>query len=337
MTKGPAAVLGVLSWALVATATTAPVAYADVNKVMITVGFSPGGGNDLYARLLARHLKKHLPGEASVLVRNLPGSGSLKAVQSLQVESRDEVNVVTFNYGLITESQVNPDRIKLRFTDVAWVGSMTSVLPLCFAWHTTGVKTWADVMKRSRFALGAPAIGSSNYIYGAILKNILKGPVQIVTGYAGSSQERIAIERGELDGGCGALSSLPPHWIEQKSIMPLLTFSADDPDLLKAGIKVPFIRDMVTTAEDKQLLDMFIRPAILGRPFIMSTKVDPRDRATLRAAFDATMKDPDLLADAKKLGLPTEPISGTAAQKMIEGLYAIPQAVVERARDILQQ
>ena len=157
-----------------------------------------------------------------------------------------------------------------------------------------------------------------------------------MTGYAGSAQERIAIERGELDGGCGALSSLPAHWIEQKLIVPLLTFSPDDPDLAKAGIKVPFVRDMVSAPEDKQLLDMFIRPAILGRPFIVSTTVDPKDRAILRAAFDATMKDTDMLADAKKLGLPVEPISGDAAQKMVEEIYAIPQSVVDRAREILQ-
>jgi tripartite-type tricarboxylate transporter receptor subunit TctC len=303
---------------------------------MITVGFSPGGGNDLYARLLARYLKKHLPGDASVLVRNLPGSGSLKAVQSLQLETRDEINVVTFNYGLITESQVKPERIKLKLSEAGWIGSMTSVLPLCFAWHTTGVKTWADVMKRPRFAVGAPAIGSSNYIYGAILKNILKGPVQIVTGYSGSSQERIAIERGELDGGCGALSSLPPHWVEQKLIVPLLTFSPDDPDLAKAGIKVPFIQEMVSAKEDKQLLDMPIRPANVGRPFIVAASVDPKVRATLRAAFDATMKDPEMLADAKKMGLPIKPVSGVTAQKMVEEIYEIPQSVVDKAREILQ-
>jgi tripartite-type tricarboxylate transporter receptor subunit TctC len=335
MKGNPAAVAGVFLSALVCTATPAPV-HADVTRVMITVGFSPGGGNDLYARLLSRHLKQHLPGDASVLVRNLPGSGSLKAVQSLQIDSRDEVKVVTFNYGLITESQVNPEHIKLKFTDVAWIGSMTSVLPLCFAWHTTGVKSWADVTKKSRFAVGAPAIGSSNYIYGAILKNVLKGPIQIVTGYAGSSQERIAIERGELDGGCGALSSLPAHWIEQKLIVPLLTFSPDDPDLAKAGIKVPFVRDMVSAPDDKQLLDMFIRPAILGRPFIVSTRIEPKDQAILRAAFDATMRDPDLLAEARKLRLPIAPISGDAAQKMIAELYAIRPSIVDRARDILR-
>jgi len=335
MMRKTAALIGALL-SVMGAAIVGPVAYADFSKVVITVGFSPGGGNDLYARLLARHLKKHLTGDASVLVRNLPGSGSLKAVQSLQVESRDEVNIVTFNYGLITESQVKPDRIKLRFTDMAWVGSMTTVLPLCFAWHTTGVRNWTDVMKQPRFTVGAPAIGSSNYIYGAILKNILKGPVQIVTGYAGSSQERIAIERGELDGGCGALSSLPPHWTEQKSIVPLLTFSPDDPDLVRAGIRVPFVRDMVSAQEDKQLLDMFIRPAILGRPFIASAKTDPKEQAVLRAAFDATIKDPDLLADAKKLGMPIEPISGDAAQRMVEELYTIPQSVVDKARDILQ-
>jgi len=333
--RKPAALIGALL-PVMAASTAGPPAHAEVTKVVITVGFSPGGGNDLYARLLARHIKKHLPSDAPVIVRNLPGSGSLKAVQSLQVESRDEINIVTFNYGLITESQVKPDRIKLKFTDMTWVGSMTTVLPLCFAWHTRGVRNWADVMKQPGLTVGAPAIGSSNYIYGAILKNVLKGPVQIVTGYAGSSQERIAIERGELDGGCGALSSLPPHWIEQKSIVPLLTFSPDDPDLIKAGIRVPFIRDMVSTQEDKQLLDMFIRPAILGRPFIVSATLDPRDRAPLRAAFDAAMKDPDLLADAKKLGLPIEPISGDVAQEMVEELYTIPQAVVDRARDILQ-
>ena len=104
--RRPAALVGVLLSAVVAAASVGPAAHADVNKVVITVGFSPGGGNDLYARLLSRHFKKHLPGDASVLVRNLPGSGSLKAVQSLQIESRDEINIVTFNYGLITESQV---------------------------------------------------------------------------------------------------------------------------------------------------------------------------------------------------------------------------------------
>lgn len=336
MRNRPALLISAVLSALIATTAAAPRANADVAKVMITVGFSPGGGNDVYGRLLARHLKKHLPGDASVVVRNLPGSGSLKAVQSLQLDSRDEINVVTFNYGLITESQIKPERIKLKLSDVGWIGSMTSVLPLCFAWHTTGVKSWADVLKKSRFAVGAPAVGSSNYIYGAILKNVLKGPIQIVTGYAGSADERVAIERGELDGGCGALSSLPRHWVEQKLINPLLTFSPDDPDLLKAGIKVPFVRDMVTAAEDKQLLDMLIRPAILGRPFIVSANTAPKDRAVLRTAFDATMKDPELLADAKKLGLPIEPISGDAAQKMVEEIYAIPQSVVDRAREILQ-
>jgi tripartite-type tricarboxylate transporter receptor subunit TctC len=334
--RRPAALVGAFMSTMVAATGLAATAHADINKVMITVGFSPGGGNDLYARLLSRHLKRHLPGDASVLVRNLPGSGSLKAVQSLQLESRDEINLVTFNYGLITESQVKPDRIKVKFSELEWIGSMTSVLPLCYAWRTMGVQSWADVMKKPRFAVGAPAVGSSNYIYGAILKNILKGPVQIVTGYAGSAQERIAIERGELDGGCGAISSLPPHWIEQKTIVPLLTFSPDDPEQVRAGIKVPFIKDMVSAEEDKLLLDMFIRPAILGRPFIISTNVNPKDRATLRAAFDATMKDPEMLADARKMGLPIDPISGEAAQKMVSEIYAIPPAVVDRARDILQ-
>jgi hypothetical protein len=179
-------------------------------------------------------------------------------------------------------------------------------------------------------------VGSSNYIYGAILKNVLKGPVQIVTGYSGSSQERLAIERGELDGGCGALSSLPAHWIKQKLINPLLTFSSDDPELARAGIKVPFIGTMVSAKEDKQLLEMLIRPAILGRPFITSNRIDPRDRAVLRKAFDATMKDSELLADARKIGLPIEPISGEAAQRMVAEIYEIPQSVVDRARDILQ-
>src|SRR5262249_42654563 len=108
------------------------------------------------------------------------------------------------------------------------------------------------------------------------------------------------------------------------------------PDLAKAGISVPFVSDLASTEDDKKLLDMFIRPAILGRPFITSNKIAPKDLATLRTAFDATMKDPELLAEAKQLGWPVTPISGLAAQKMVQEIYEIPQPIVDRALGILQ-
>ena len=305
------------------------------DTVSIVVGFSPGGGTDTYARLLARFLPRYLEGEPKVVVQNMPGSGSLKAVQSLATGApKGSAVIVTFNYGLITDSQINPDRIRLRLTDYHWLGSLASVPAVCFAWHAAGVRNWDDLKARKEFNVGAPAVGSSNHINAMLMKNVLHAPVKAVTGYPGSADEKVAIERGELDGGCGGWSSVPAEWISQGKIIPLVSFSATPVDGLPRA--TPFAGDLARTEKDKQLISMMIGPSAVGRPFIVAKQTSTIDVAILRAAFQNASVDPEFLTEARRMSLPINVISGADAEKIVSGIYATPDDVVAGARSIVQ-
>jgi len=299
----------------------------------IIVGFSPGGGYDAYARMLARHMSPHLPGQPSVIVQNMPGGSSLKAVQYLDINAPKDGSVMTaFNPGLITESLLNPEKIQMKFSDVAWVGSITPDLRACYAWHATGIRTWADLTKAKEFNMGAPAAGTSTYINAAILKNLFGINIRQVTGYPGSAEERLAIERGELDGGCGAWSSNPPNWIAENKINPIVKFSPGPVPNLPDS--VPFAGDLARTPEDRDLLNLLTAADAVGRPYVASKKV-PADRlAALRRAFDATTRDAQFLAEAKKLDLPVDPMGGAEAERMMTSFYDASPSLVARARGI---
>ena len=334
MTKG---IAGAIGMALLASVASAPANAQSVEfkTVNIVVGFSPGGGYDAYARVLARHYGRNLAGNPNIVVQNMAGASSLKSVQYLDGTAATDGSVMTaFNPGLITESLLDPDKIKMKFSDVAWVGSITRDYRVCYAWHATGIKTWADLMNYARFNIGAPAAGTSTYINAAVLKNLYGVKIHHVTGYPGSAEERLAVERGELDGGCGAWSSNPSDWIVNNKINPIVSFSpVPTPNLTGA---VPFAGDLLKIAEDKSLLDILIAADALGRPFIVSKKVPAARLAALRAGFDATMKDGQFLAETAKLDLIVEPINGAESEKIIAAIYAAPATLVARAKDIVK-
>jgi tripartite-type tricarboxylate transporter receptor subunit TctC len=310
---------------------------AEFKTLTMVVGSSPGGGYDVYARMLARHIGRHLAGQPSIIVQNMPGASSLKAVLYLDTGApKDEIVITAFNPGLITQSLIEPDRLRFKFTDVAWIGSITRDLRACYAWATIGVKTWDDLKSVKQFNIGAPAPGTSSYINAAILKNLFGIAVHHVTGYAGSAEQRLAIERGELDGDCGAWSSVPPDWISGNKVNPIVRFSPLPFPGLPAGI--PFARDLAPDQAAKELLDLLTAPDELGRPYVVSKRL-PSDRvAILRAAFDATMKDTEFLAEAGKLDVPvTGSISGAAAEKIVASIYAAPPALVTRARAVVDK
>lgn len=310
---------------------------ADIKTLTIVVGFSPGGGYDTYARMLARHLGRHLPGQPNIIVQNMPGASSLKAVQYLETGApKDEVVITAFNPGLLTQSLIEPNKIQLKFTNVAWLGSITRDLRACYAWGATGIKTWDDLKIVKQFNIGAPAPGTSSYIDAAILKNIFGIAIHHVTGYAGSAEQRLAIERGELDGDCGAWSSVPKDWISSNKINPFIRFSP----LPLPGLpgNVPLARDLASSQSAKEALDILSEPDELGRPYIVSQRISPDRLAVLRAAFDATMTDPQFTADAEKLDIPIiGPISGAEAQKIVGRIYAAPPDLVERVKGIVNK
>lgn len=327
-----------LAAALMTTAATGDVQAADFYKgktLTIVVGFSPGGGYDTYARLLSRHYEGHIPGKPSIIVQNMPGAGSMTAVRHLDTTApKDGTVMVAFNPGAISESLTNPKKVKFKFSDVGWVGSITRDFRVCYAWKATGIKSWDDLAKGREFILGSTGKGTGSYVNGAVLRNVFGLKVKQITGFPGSAEQRLAIERGELDGDCGSWSSISEDWIRDKKIVPLVRFSPGTTADMPKGI--PFIGEFAKTQEKKDLLNLIISPGELGRPYIVSKAV-PTDRLkTLRDAFAATMEDSGFVNEAKKLKLPVNPADGQEAEEIIAKIYKAPSALVQQAAQAIE-
>ncbi len=308
-----------------------PAEFYKGRSVNLVVGFTPGGGYDQYARVFARHFDRHIPGRPNVIVQNAPGAGSLTAVKRLDSSlPADGTNIVTFNYGLITELLTHPEKTNVNFTEYRWIGSITRDFRVCYAWHATGMKNWDDVARRQEVIFGTTGPGTSVYINGAILRNVFGLKVRQILGYPGSAETRLALERGELHADCNSWSSIPEDWIRDKKIVPFVLFTTGRaPDMPP---DLPYIGTFAKTEEQKAILDVLTAAGELGRPYIVSPKV-PADRvAALRAAFDATMADKDYLAEAAKALMPVFPIPGAEAEAITKRIYAVAPELVAKAK-----
>ena len=301
--------------------------------VTIVAGFSPGGGFDLNARLLARHLGQHIAGSPDVIVQNMPGAGTLKAVNYLDTAApRDGTVIALFNFGQIGDSRMMPERVKVDFRKFGWIGSISQDLSICYTWHGLGIRTLAELQRRPVVHMGLTGVGTSSDINQKILREIFQVHLQQVAGYPGSAEERLAIERGELDGDCGAWSSIPQEWIDAKSINPVVRSSLPVPPGFP--LDVPYAADVAPDPRARDVIRLLTASGQLGRPFIASPRVPPERIALLRRAFDATMQDPAFLADAASLRLPVTPQSGEQALRTVADIYATPDDIVQAARKV---
>lgn len=327
---GAAAIIGSLFGSPGSSQAQNPAEFYKGNKFSIVIGYSAGGGFDLYARLLSRHIGRHIPGSPAVIVQNAPGAGSLTAVRRLEGNlPKDGTTMVTFNPYLITDAMFHPEKIKVDFGSVAWIGSIMRNSTICFAWHSTGVRDWNDLLKREEFVLGATNKGTSSYTHSSLLKDLFGVNVRQILGFPGSSDKQLAMERGELDGDCGAWTSIPPEMLSEKKIYPLVRFTP----VRIAGMPedMPFAGDLAKTDEQKAILEIITAPGELGRPFIMSSAV-PADRiAAVRGAFDATVVDPAFLADAEKLQMPLSIVGASEAAEVVKRIHAFPRELVDKA------
>ncbi len=313
----------------------APAQAQEARPVNLVVGFSPGGGYDAYARLLSRHYGRHLPGAPKVIVQNMPGASSLKAVTWLNSGAPTDGTVITaFNPGLLTDSLLSVEKTRVVFTDFAWVGSISRDYRVCYAWAASGVRNIDDWRSREVVNMGSPAAGSSSYINGAILKSLLGVKVRHVLGYPGSAEERLAIERGELDGGCGAWSSNPPEWVRQRKINPIVSFTA--PPIPNLDRPVAFVRDLVKSDAERALIDVLIAPDAVGRPYIASKEIPAERLAVLRKGFDATMLDADFNAEAVKLDLTVSPLTGAQSEEQVAALYRASPQTLRAIREMVR-
>jgi tripartite-type tricarboxylate transporter receptor subunit TctC len=303
--------------------------------ITLTVGYSVGGGYDQYARLLARHFGRHLPGNPNVLVQNMPGAASLTAVHYLEASApKDGTALTLFDPGLITESFAAPQLFKLKLADFQWIGAMLRDIRICYAWGATAIRTWDDMMARKEFLIGTTAKGSNAYVNGAILRKVFHAPVRQIAGYPGSNEQRLALERGELEGNCGSWSAMPPDWVAHERFNALVRFSPKRPPDMPAS--VPYVGDLASTKEQRDLLDVLNASAELGRPLIVAKEVPPERVVALRGAFQATLADASFLADAQAQSLPLDPVAGEEAEAIVKRITAAPPELARKVKDVLE-
>src|SRR5689334_19689930 len=267
--------------------------------ISIVVGYSAGGGYDINARLISRHIGRHIPGTPAVVVVNMPGAGSLRSVEHLERHAPKDGTVINmFDYTQITNSLLTPDKVPIDFRKFKWIGSVAQDLAVCYVWHTVNAKTIADLQRLPKIHMGRTNPGTSSDTQQRILRKLFKVNVQPVAGYAGSAEAFIAVERGELEGGCMTWASLPPAWISGNKITPIMRVtSGTAPDL---PASVPSAFDLLDSDRDRKILRALSAAGEVGKPLVLQLSVPDERVEILRNAFAAMTKDPAFIADAEK-------------------------------------
>jgi tripartite-type tricarboxylate transporter receptor subunit TctC len=309
-------------------------------QVHFIIGYPAGSGYDIYARLLAAHLGRNIPGRPTVIAENMPGAGSLAAANHVYTRAARDGTVI----GAINRSvplapllqTVGDNSIHFEPLKFTWLGSMSKEFTIGFVWTASGITGFDDLRKR-QVTTGTAAVTADGFVFPNMMNRMLGTKLKIILGYPGTNDVFLAVERGELDGYFGGtLSSLLttyPGWISEGKIKVLVQIALEKAPQLP---DVPLITDVVTNDEQRQALKLVLAPQTMGRPYLAPPDI-PKDRAeALRAGFDRTMIDPAFLADAKKAGIEVSPIGGTEILALLKDLYATAPSVVAVARDALK-
>jgi tripartite-type tricarboxylate transporter receptor subunit TctC len=301
------------------------------------IGSAPGGGYGTYAMLLTRHLGKHLPGQPKVVGRNLPAAGSLVAANLLYNKSpKDGTTFGALFMGAVMEPLLG-DKTQTQFDprQFQFIGSANRETSICVAWHTSPIQSFKDMFEKEMI-IGSSGVTSSIEQYPTVLNNILGTKFKIVGGYPGSHQAALAMEKGEMQGICGiqwtSFITNFQHWIDDKKVRIIAQISSPEGDPKLNEMGVPKIWDYVKSDDDRKTLSVIFSQLDFGRPYVLPPGV-PADRVeAYRKAFDATMRDPEFLAEAAKIKLNIDPLPGAEVQKIVEQIYATPPEQVERAK-----
>jgi tripartite-type tricarboxylate transporter receptor subunit TctC len=303
--------------------------------IQVVIGYSVGGGYDLYARLLAEHMGRHIPGNPTLVPQNMPGAGSLKAANYLyEVAPKDGSVIGTFGRSMGLEPLVGADA-KYDGTKFTWLGSVTNDVSLCVSWKNSAVATWDDMMKKP-FTFGGEGSGADPDMFALTIKKLFGADLKLVRGYPGTNEITLAMERGEIDGLCGlswsTLKGRHAQWLTDKSVHLLVQAgirkSSDLPD-------VPLLTDLATDPEKAQILKFIVAGQGMARPFVAPPGIPEDRKAALRAAFDATMRDPDFLAEAKRQDIDVNPVSSGEIDAMLKAAYATPKPVIAQAAEAM--
>ena len=300
--------------------------------ITIIIGYPPAGANDVYARLVAHHLGKYIPGNPSIVARNMPGAGSLLAANHIyNVAPRDGTVLGVLVPTVPLEETLGSSAAKYKATRFPWIGRLATAPNITFIMNTSRVKTIADAFDKVAI-LSATGRSATNAIYPTVLNNVLGTKFKVVTGYEGSAAAMLAMERGEADGHSSTYDGLKNQhedWVRLKKVnivvQYLLKRHRDLPD-------VPTSAELARTPEQASILRAVSSASEIGK-FLLTTPEAPPERvAALRRAFDAMVKDPDYLAEADKLRIELDPLPGIELQKIIEEMQSLQADTIEKIK-----
>jgi tripartite-type tricarboxylate transporter receptor subunit TctC len=315
-----------------------PVAAAGVEDfykgktVSLVIGYSVGGGYDLYGRLLARHMAKYIPGHPTIVPQNMTGAGSLRAANFIySAAPKDGTVFGTFGRTIATTPLLMPGSAQFDGTKFTWLGSITNEVSTCVTWHASPVKVWKDALEKP-ITMGGEGSGADPDVYALLYKNVFGAKWKLVTGYHGTNDTVLAMERGEVDGLCGlswsTLKARHMQLFNDKKINVIVQAALKkQPEL--AG--VPLASELTKDLEQLQILKLLLASQEMARPFAAPPDIPADRRSALITAFERTMQDPEFLAEAQKLSMDVNPLSAQAMVQLLGELYATPRTVLEKA------
>jgi tripartite-type tricarboxylate transporter receptor subunit TctC len=298
--------------------------------VNLYIGFAAGGSYDYYGRLVSRYMGKHLPGEPTVVAQSMPGAGSFKAANYLYaVAPKDGTAMGIVSQTMALEEALGTPGIQYKSADFNWIGRVTNIIEITLTWQTSKAKTVQDAMVNET-PVASTGPGSPSMGYPLLLNALAGTKFKVITGYPGSTDGMLAMERGEVDGALTSWNTIKvqkQEWLQNKKINLLVQYAYErSPELPNT----PTIVELGKSAEDKQMLAFYASGGEIGRSFLATPGI-PADRVkALRAAFDATMTDPEFKNEIDKSNSEFNPLPGDKVQKLIAEMAKAPPAMIER-------
>jgi tripartite-type tricarboxylate transporter receptor subunit TctC len=332
--------IGLVAWAGVFAASNAAAQPADAffkGKVInLYIGFAPGGTYDYYSRLVARFIGRHIPGNPTIVAQSMPGAGSFQAANFLYaVAPRDGTAMGMITQNAAIEEVLRSPGVQYKAAEFNWIGRVSGILEVHFTWKTSKAKIVEDAMQHE-IPIAGTGPGSPSEGYPKLLNALAGTKFKVISGYPGSTQGMLAMERGEVDGALTSwhtLNRTRQDWLKNRDINLLIQYARDrHPDLPN----VPTILDLAKTPEARQVFAFYIGNTLLGRSIVAPPGI-PADRvASLREAFDAMLKDAEFRAELEKTQTEFDPAPGVAVQRFVEETASVPREIAERTQAILR-
>jgi len=321
-----------------APSTAAAEAVADFYRgktISMIIATAPGGDYDLRARLVSRHMGRHIPGNPTIVPRNMPGGVGIQAANYMAtVAAKDGTSLHAIMQNMSSHQALGGAGVEFDTRKFFWIGNTTNTPNTLVSWHASGIRTIKDVMTRE-LAVGAPGTATASVYYPRALNELAGTKFKIVSGYPGGNPVNLAMERGEVGGRVNSWASwkaTKPDWLREKKIFVLVQMGLKrHPELAD----IPTIIELARTEEGKAIMMFLSADVPISRAYVTTPGVPPERVSALRRAFDATMKDPAFLAEAAKMGMDISPSTGEEAQKYSDLIANTPAPVLARAKEIL--